>query len=226
MQIKITYRGKKVIIMRPFHIHTRVAGLLLVTATMHFSLSAASASESGDKKSGRPLSAVAAVKGGAAPVKGDDPKAKESADSSKKKGSKIRKEARHKSDGKTRGKEPLPGARLTVKQVMEILKTTRDFSGKNLSGLRLVGIDFSRCNFKGADLSNANLERALLEEAVLELADLSGANMKMTDLRITGLKGARMDRAILDGAIGPDGIICAKNSTGFCREPSDRFESN
>ena len=212
--------------MRPFHIHTTVAGLILVTATMYFSLTAVFASESGDKKAGSALSVVPAEKGGVASVKGQAPMAKESTDTSKRKVSKIRKGARHKSAGKTRGKEPLPGARLTVKQVMEILKTTRDFSGKNLSGLRLVGIDFSRCNFKGADLSNANLERALLEEAVLELADLSGANMKMTDLRITGLKGARLDRAILDGAIGPDGIICAKNSTGFCREQSDRFESN
>jgi hypothetical protein len=212
-------------IMGPFHIHTKVAGLILVTATIHFSLTAVFASEPGDKKAGSALSVVPAEKGGAAPVKGEDPKAKESADTGKMKVGKNRKGAGHKSANRTREAEPLPGARLNIKQVMQVLKTTRDFSGKNLSGLRLVGFDFSRCRFKGADLSNANLERALLEEAILELADLSGANMKMTDLRVTGLKGARMDRAILDGAIGQDGIICAKNSIGFCREQSDRFGS-
>jgi hypothetical protein len=206
--------------------HTRAAGLILVAATMHFSLTAVFASQSGDKIAGSALSVVPAEKGEVAPVKGQQPMAKEGADTGKKKVIKIRKKARHKSAAKTRKEEPAPGARLTIKQVMEILKTTGDFSGKNLSGLRLVGFDFSRCRFKGADLSNANLERALLEEAVLELADLSGANMKMTDLRNTGLKGARMDRAILDGAIGPDGIICAKNSTGFCREQPDRFGSD
>jgi len=114
--------------------------------------------------------------------------------------------------------EAVPGARLTIKQVMELLKTTRNFSGKNMSGLQLTGFDLSRCIFKGADLRNANLERANLEEANLELADLDGANMTMTDLRLTGLKGARLERALLDGAFWLDGTICAKGSFGVCRE--------
>ncbi len=132
---------------------------------------------------------------------------------------------RRQSVGKTADPEPAPGERLTMRQVMELLKTTRNFAGKNLSGLRLIGLDLARCNLKGADLSNANLERANLEEANLELADLSNANMRMTDLRITGLKGARLDRTILDGAIWPDGTICAKGSVGACRENGVSYAS-
>jgi hypothetical protein len=210
--------------MAPFHRQAKIAGLTLLTAATIFSLTLAFAAESGDKKVVAPPTAKPVEKV-PTPAKGKEPLVKESADTGKKEGGKIGKAVRKKYPQKTREEEPLPGARLTIKQVMEILKTTRNFSGKNLGGLRLVGLDFSKCNFKGADLSNANLERANLEEAILELADLSGANMKMTDLRITGLRGARMERAILDGAIGQDGIICAKNSIGSCREQPERLES-
>ncbi len=133
---------------------------------------------------------------------------------------------RKQSVGKTADPEPPPGARLNMRQVMELLKTTRNFSGRNLSGLKLVGLDLTGCNLKGADLSNANLERANLEESNLDLADLSNANMGMTDLRITGMKGARLDRTILDGAIWPDGTVCAKGSVGSCRERTDSFSSH
>ncbi len=127
--------------------------------------------------------------------------------------------------GKIADPEPAPGERLSMRQVMELLKTTRNLAGKNLSNLRLIGLDLARCNLKGADLSNANLERANLEEANLELADLSNANMGMVDLRLTGLKGARLDRTILDGAIWPDGTICAKGSVGACRENGVSYAS-
>ena len=209
--------------MKHFHGIARKTGFIIVTAATVFSLTLASATESGDKKAGASPPPPPAEKGTATPVKGKEPVAKESADTGKKKVSKVRKKARH---NKTRETEPAPGARLTLKQVMDILKSTGDFSGKNLSGLHLVGFDLSRCNFKGADLSNANMERANLEEAILELADLSGSNLKMTDLRITGLKGARLDHATLDGAIWQDGTTCAKNSIGSCRELSDRFVPN
>lgn len=126
---------------------------------------------------------------------------------------------------KARVAETAPGERLSIRQVLELLKTTRNFSGRNLSGLRLVGFDLTKCNLKCADLSNTNLERADLEEANLELADLSGANMKMTDLRVTGLKGARLDRTILDGAIWKDGTVCLRGSIGLCREHNTKFVS-
>jgi len=130
----------------------------------------------------------------------------------------ARKVVRQRLDNASREATQPPDEKLTIRRVMEILKTTRDFSGKNLSGLYLVGVDLSRCNLRGANLSRTNLERADLDEAVLERADLSGANMRMTDLRITGLKGARLNGARLDGAIWQDGTICAEGSTGVCRQ--------
>lgn len=114
--------------------------------------------------------------------------------------------------------EPLPGQKLTIKQVMNILKSTRNLSGRNLSGLKLVGVDLSRCNLKGADLRNADLERADLGESNLERAELAGANLKMANLRLTGMTGTNLDRAILDGAVWKDGRVCSPGSVGQCRE--------
>lgn len=112
-----------------------------------------------------------------------------------------------------------PGDKMTLQQVMEILKTPgRDLSGKNLGGLRLVGVNLSRANLKGADLSHANLERADLEEANLERTDCSGTNLKMANLRLSGINATNLDRAILDGAIWKDGRICAAGSVGQCQE--------
>ena len=133
---------------------------------------------------------------------------------------------RHISPDRAQNGETAPDERLSIKQVMELLKTTRNFAGKNLSGLRLVALDLTKCNLKGANLSKTDLERADLEESNLELADLSGANLKMTDLRITGIKGAKLDSAIFDGAIWQDGTVCAKSSISFCREHTDKFRSN
>jgi hypothetical protein len=114
--------------------------------------------------------------------------------------------------------EPLPDQQMTIRQVMEILKKSRNLAGRNLSGLFLVGLDLSNCDLRGANLKGVNLERANLSESVLERADLTGSNLRMTDLRNTGLRGARLDGARLDGAIWPDGIICGRGSTGTCLE--------
>lgn len=111
-----------------------------------------------------------------------------------------------------------PGEKLTVNQVLEVIKTTRNLSGKNLGGLQLVGVNLGRCNLKGADLSHANLERADLEESNLERADLSGANLRMATLRLSGMAGTNLERAILDGAVWKDGRVCAPGSVGHCRE--------
>ena len=114
--------------------------------------------------------------------------------------------------------ETIPGEKLTIKQVLNILKTTRDLSGKNLSGLKLVGINLGKCNLKGIDLKHADLERADLGESDLERADLTDANLKMSNLRQSGMKGAHLERAILDGAIWKDGMVCVPGSVGQCRE--------
>jgi hypothetical protein len=130
----------------------------------------------------------------------------------------TRKPKSRKSAKSTQPSELLPDEKMTVRQVMEILKKSRNLAGRNLSGLPLVGLDLSNCDLRGANLKGVNLERANLSESVLERADLSGSNLRMTDLRNTGLRGARLDGARLDGAIWPDGIICGRGSTGTCLE--------
>ena len=200
------------------HNPARISFVVFIVATVVCSLTLASASEQVDKKGSPANPAVAAPKKEPAAAKPDlkvgDKPIKADAIGNPMGGKTIRK--RHPRNSR---KEVLPyDARLTMAQVVELLKTTRDFSGRNLSGLRLVGLDLSRCNFRGADLSNGDLERTDLDESVLERADLSGANLRMTDLRLTGMKGARLERAVLDGALWQDGTICAKDSVGSCRE--------
>ena len=114
--------------------------------------------------------------------------------------------------------ELLPGQKLTIKQVLNILRTTRNLSGRNLSGLKLVGVDLSRCNLKGVDLNHADLEQADLGESSLERANLSGANLKMANLRLSGMTGVNLDNADLSGAIWKDGRVCAPASVGQCRD--------
>ena len=116
--------------------------------------------------------------------------------------------------------EPLPGQKLTFKQVTSILKGARNLSGRNLSGLKLIGVDLGRCNLKGVDLSHADLERADLGESNLERADLSGANLKMANRRLSGMIGVNLDKADLSGAIWMDGRVCAPGSIGQCRDLS------
>lgn len=197
-----------------------VTGVTLMTATTGLPSSLASATEYGDKKVDAAATAALTEAAKAAPIKPAEPVIK---NDRKKTVRRIKRRHGVARAENAREAEVAPGEMLSIKQVLELLKSTRNFSGKNMSGLRLVGFDLTNCNFKGADLSNANLERADLEEANLELADLSGANMKMTDLRVTGLKGTHLERAILDGAIWQDGVVCARGSIGICQEHSTQF---
>lgn len=109
--------------------------------------------------------------------------------------------------------------RITLSEVNEILKSSRNLAGKDLTGLQLTGMDLSRCNLKGSNLSKANLERADLGETNLERVDLSSANLRMVNLRLAGMLGTNLQGAVLDGAIWQDGRLCATNSTGECRDP-------
>lgn len=213
--------GKKEIIMRHFVSYVIVAGVVLATATAAFPASPGPTAKENIKETAI-VPAKPAEKTMAVPTPAEKTVVKKSPI---KDGHKSRRASRHSSADRARVTEAAPGERLSIRQVMELLKTTRNFAGKNLSGLRLVAFDLTKCNLKGADLSNADMERADLEESNLELADLSGANMRMTDLRITGLRGAKLDRAVLDGALWQDGTICAKRSIGICREHPDRFAS-
>lgn len=114
--------------------------------------------------------------------------------------------------------EPKPGEKLTFKQIAEILRTTRNLSGRNLSGLNLVGLDLSNCSLKGADMRGSNLERADMMGSNLERVDMTGANLKMASFYQSALTAAKLDNAVLDGAIWIDKSICAKGSIGECHK--------
>jgi len=112
--------------------------------------------------------------------------------------------------------EPKPGEKLSFKQIAEILRTTRNLAGRNLSGLNLVGLDLSNCSLQGADMRGANLERANMMGSNLERVDMTGANLKMASFYQSALTAAKLDKAVLDGAIWIDKSICAKGSIGEC----------
>ena len=179
-----------------FRVSVIVVGMLLVVATAGPLPAADNASQGGDNP-------VAGQPGGAA--------AGDGADGAVRPKKAVKKEPPPEP-------EPLPGEQLTIKQVMNILRTTRNLSGKNLSGLKLVGINLSRCNLKGVDLRRANLERADMGESNLERANLSGANLKMANLRLSGMIGVKLENADLSGAIWRDGRVCAPASIGQCGE--------
>ena len=112
--------------------------------------------------------------------------------------------------------EPPPGQRLTMQQVWQLLRSTRDLSGRNLSGMNLTGINLSRCNLRGADMSRANLERADFTESNLERVDFSGANLKMASFFQAAVTAANLEQAQLGGAIWQDKQVCSKGSLGKC----------
>jgi hypothetical protein len=199
-----------------------VSGIALMTVTICLQTFSAMAAECADQKVSSVATAALTETTKAAPINPKEPVVK---NGKRKTFRRIKQRFGVARADKAREAAATQGERLSINQVMELLRSTRNFSGKNLSGLRLVGFDLTKCNFKGADLRNVNMERADLEEANLELADLSGASMEMTDLRVTGLKGTRMERAILDGAIWQDGMVCAKGSIGHCREHANQIFS-
>jgi len=122
--------------------------------------------------------------------------------------------------------EPKPGEKLSFKQISEILKTTRNLDGRNLSGLNLVGLDLSDCSLKGADMRGSNLERANMMGSNLERADMTGANLKMASFYQSALTAAKLDQAVLDGAIWVDKSICAKDSIGECLKIGSKPEQS
>ena len=114
--------------------------------------------------------------------------------------------------------EPKPGVKLSFEQITEILRTTRNLAGRNLSGLNLIGLNLSDCDLKGADMRGSNLERANMMGSNLERADMTGANLKMASFYQSALTAAKLDQAVLDGAVWIDKSICAKGSIGECHK--------
>jgi uncharacterized protein YjbI with pentapeptide repeats len=108
--------------------------------------------------------------------------------------------------------------RLTRAEVLNILTTTRDFSGSDLSGLNLAGIDFNGAKFNRANLKTANFTRADLTESDLELADLSGADLRGASLNQARLRGTKLEATRMDGALWVDKMVCKQGSIGNCIE--------
>lgn len=106
---------------------------------------------------------------------------------------------------------------LTRKEAIEILQSTRDFSGVDLRKANLTKLDFANCTFAGANLSYVNFKDSNLEgcdfsesslwNANLEGANLTRANLEDADLDYTKLRGAVLYRANIRRAQLPTDLI-------------------
>lgn len=106
---------------------------------------------------------------------------------------------------------------LSRKEAIEILQTTRDFSGLDFRKANLAKLDFSNCNFESSNLSYANFKDSNLEScnfanaslwnANLEGANLSRSNLEDADLDYTKLRGACLFRANVRRATLPTDLI-------------------
>ena len=101
----------------------------------------------------------------------------------------------------------LPGlsarnARMPLLRAIGAMLQHADFAYADLSGAVLVGADLRDARLVGARLARADLRHADLRGADLRYAELSGARVA----------GARLDDAVFEGAIGPDGRVCAASA--------------
>jgi hypothetical protein len=85
--------------------------------------------------------------------------------------------------------------RRTTSGVIEVLESSRDFSGLNLMDLNLEGRDFSSADLQGANLVGANLINCNFTNA-----NFKAANLERADLCDSCLKGANLWGANLWGA--------------------------
>ncbi|GAB1421708.1 hypothetical protein MASR2M15_18900 [Anaerolineales bacterium] len=101
--------------------------------------------------------------------------------------------------------------KLSLANVIAILKTRRIFIDMDLSALYLHALDMSESNFtaaklNGTILSECNLQNCQFTRADLSGADLQNANLKQINFLSANLIGARFSaRPQLEGAIMPDG---------------------
>jgi len=103
------------------------------------------------------------------------------------------------------------------KEAIDILQTTRDFSGLDFRKANLAKLDFSNCNFQTSNLSYANFKDSNLEgcnfancslwNANLEGVNLTRANLEDADLDYTKLRGACLFRANVRRATLPTDLI-------------------
>ncbi len=119
--------------------------------------------------------------------------------------------------GENIGSEVAKPKTLTRKEAIDILQTTRNFSGLDFRKANLAKLDFSHCNFESTNLSYANFKDSNLENcnftnsslwnANLEGANLTRANLEDADLDYTKLRGACLFRANVKRATLPTDLI-------------------
>lgn len=112
---------------------------------------------------------------------------------------------------------PVKTKTLTRREALEILETTKDFSGLDFRKANLSKLDFSNCNFRNANLSYTNFKDCNLEgsdfrtaslwNANLEGANLARAHLEDADLDYTKLRGACFYRAHIKRATLPVDLI-------------------
>jgi len=127
----------------------------------------------------------------------------------------------------------LKGFNFTGANLTEAKLYKADLTGANLTGAKLTGANLTLADLTLADLTGADLTGAKLKEADLALADLTEADLTEANLTVANLIGAYLtkanligayrleqdwitkvllteadlERAILTGAIMPDGSI-------------------
>ncbi|PCH65114.1 MAG: hypothetical protein COC04_02795 [Gammaproteobacteria bacterium] len=107
----------------------------------------------------------------------------------------------------------------------------QDFTGAQLRNSKFIGSNLWNTSFIDADLAyadlrftnmsysqlqNSKLIGANLQKADLSYADLTNADLSFADLTAANLGGSKLDNAIFDYAIWPDGETCALGSIGRC----------
>lgn len=95
---------------------------------------------------------------------------------------------------------PVKTKTLTRREAVEILQSTRDFSGLDFRKANLSKLDFSHCNFRDANLSYANFKDCNLEGADFQNASLWNANLEGANLSRCFLQDADLDYTKLRGA--------------------------
>lgn len=122
------------------------------------------------------------------------------------------------STGKSAPKTSVCAGAMSMKEVRDILGTTRNLSGRNLNCLDFTGFDLKKVNFSGALMIQTNCTRADLEDSNLERANLTDANLTRANLHLSRLVATTLTNARLDGALWTDRRPCAPGSIGVCRD--------
>lgn len=111
---------------------------------------------------------------------------------------------------------PADAADLTVREVVQALRTARAGQVVSLSGRDLSFLDLSGLDFRAAQMREANLHGADLTGANFRNADLSGAKLDRATIVGTDFSGAKLARAVMR-------LPHTATTPGFDRRNAPRF---